>query len=141
MTNKKSSNFLWLLYCTLILSNSQGFTQQSARPEPAAAPTAIASPRDIPYPGTIRLTVDATDVDRHIFIVRESIPVRGGDSLVLFYPHWLPGNHSPTGRIDKLAALTIRANDMPVECLRDTLNVFAFQMAVRASSYKLDGVL
>src|SRR5207249_8704014 len=85
MTNKKSSNFLWLVCCTLILSNSEGFTQQSARPEPPAAPAAIIAPRDIPYAGTIRLTVDATDIDRHIFIVRESIPVRGGDSLVLFY--------------------------------------------------------
>ena len=138
MTNKKSSNFLWLLCCTLILSNSEGFTQQSARPEPAAAPTAIAAPRDIPYAGTIRLTVDATDIDRHIFIVRESIPVRGGDSLVLFYPQWLPGNHSPTGRIDKLAGLTIRANGMPVEWRRDTVNVFAFHVAVPANVTALD---
>ena len=110
MTKKESSNFLWLLCCTLILSNSEGFTQQSARPEPPAAPAAIIAPRDIPYAGTIRLTVDATDIDRHIFIVRESIPVRGGDSLVLFYPQWLPGNHSPTGRIDKLAGLTYGRN-------------------------------
>ena len=138
MTNKKSSNFLWLLCCTLILSNSEGFTQQSARPEPAAAPTAIAAPRDIPYAGTIRLTVDATDIDRHIFIVRESIPVRGGDSLVLFYPQWLPGNHSPTGRIDKLAGLTIRANSMPVEWRRDTVNVFSFHVAVPANVTALD---
>ncbi len=138
MTNKKSSNFLWLVCCTLILSNSEGFTQQSARPEPAAAPTAIAAPRDIPYAGTIRLTVDATDIDRHIFIVRESIPVRGGDSLVLFYPQWLPGNHSPTGRIDKLAGLTIRANSMPVEWRRDTVNVFSFHVAVPANVTALD---
>ncbi|OLC37902.1 MAG: peptidase M61 [Acidobacteria bacterium 13_1_40CM_56_16] len=120
------------------MSNSEGFTQQSARPEPAAAPTAIAAPRDIPYAGTIRLTVDATDIDRHIFIVRESIPVRGGDSLVLFYPQWLPGNHSPTGRIDKLAGLTIRANGMPVEWRRDTVNVFAFHVAVPANVTALD---
>src|SRR5881397_1608366 len=138
MTKKKSSNFLWLLCCTLILRNSEGFTQQSARPEPAAAPTAIAAPRDIPYAGTIRLTVDATDIDRHIFIVLESIPVRGGDSLVLFYPQWLPGNHSPTGRIDKLAGLTIRANGMPVEWRRDTVNVFTFHVAVSANVTALD---
>src|SRR5216117_602343 len=138
MTNKKSSNFLWLVCCTLILGNSEGFTQQSARPEPAPARTAIAAPRDISYPGTLRLSVDATDIDRHIFIVRESIPVRGGDSLVLFYPQWLPGNHSPTGRIDKLAGLTIRANGMPVEWRRDTVNVFAFHVAVPANVTALD---
>jgi len=138
MTNKKSSHFLWLVCCTLILGNSEGFTQQSARPEPAPARTAIAAPRDISYPGTLRLSVDATDIDRHIFIVRESIPVRGGDSLVLFYPQWLPGNHSPTGRIDKLAGLTIRANGMPVEWRRDTVNVFAFHVAVPANATTLD---
>lgn len=42
--------------------------------------------RDIPYAGTIRLNVDATDIARHIFWVRETIPVRGGDSPVLLYP-------------------------------------------------------
>src|SRR5438128_3004715 len=141
MTNKKSSNFLWLVCCTLILSNSEAFTQQSARPEPAPAPTAIAAPRDISYPGTLRLSVDATDIDRHIFIVRESIPVRGGDSLVLFYPQWLPGNHSPTGRIDKLAGLTIRANGMPVEWRRDTVNVFAFHVADPANATAVERAL
>jgi hypothetical protein len=49
---------------------------------------------DVPYPGTIRLRVDATDIERHIFSVNESIPVRGGASYAL-YPQWLPGNHSP----------------------------------------------
>ena len=138
MTNKKSSNFFWLLCCTLVLTNSEGFTQRSAGPEPTAPPAAIAPPRDIPYPGIVRLTVDATDIDRHIFRVRESIPVRGGDSLVLLYPQWLPGNHSPTGRIDKLAGLTVRNNGMPVEWRRDPVNVFAFHVAVPANAIALD---
>src|SRR5438093_4568469 len=122
MTIKKASNFLWLLGCVFLLTNSKGFTQRSAGPEPA--PAAITRPRGEPYPGTIRLSVDATDIDRRIFRVRESIPVRGGDSLVLFYPQWLPGNHSPTGRIDKLAGLTVRNNGMSLEWRRDPLNVF-----------------
>ncbi len=57
---------------------------------------------------------------------------------MLFYPQWLPGNHSPTGRIDKLAGLTIRANGMPVEWRRDTVNVFAFHVAVPANVTALD---
>ena len=101
-------------------------------------PAAIAVARDMPYPGTIRLTVDATDIDRHIFRARESIPVRGGDSLVLFYPQWLPGNHSPTGRIDKLAGLTVGNNGMPVEWRRDAVNVFAFHVTVPANATALD---
>ena len=57
-------------------------------------PAPTPAPMDVPYPGTIRLRVDATDIERHIFSVNESIPVRGGASYAL-YPQWLPGNHSP----------------------------------------------
>ena len=77
-------------------------------------PPPIAAPKDIPYPGTIRLAVDATDVVHHIFSVHETIPVRanasGGESLVLLYPEWLPGHHSPDGPLDKLAGLIVHAN-------------------------------
>src|SRR5262245_21452682 len=89
----------------LVLVVSAGAWAQSAGPQPAAMPEAIAAPRDVPYPGTIRLSVDATDLARHIFTVRETIPVRGGEALTLLYPQWMPGNHGPTGRVDKVAGL------------------------------------
>ena len=73
-------------------------------------PAQIAAPKDTPYLGAIRLSVDATDIDRHIFNVHETIPVRAGESIVLLYPQWLPGNHAPSGRVDKLAGLMIHAN-------------------------------
>ena len=78
-------------------------------------PAQIAAPKDTPYLGAIRLNVDATDIERHIFKVRETIPVRAGEPLVLLYPQWLPGNHSPSGRVDKLAGLMIYANGARVE--------------------------
>ena len=53
---------------------------------------------DADYPGTIALQVDASDIDRRIQRVRERIPARPGP-LVLWYPKWIPGNHSPTGPI------------------------------------------
>src|ERR1700747_2341387 len=56
------------------------------------------APQDRPYPGVIRLAVDATDVTRHIFRVRETIPVESG-ALTLLYPKWVPGTHAPAGRI------------------------------------------
>src|SRR6267378_745415 len=117
MTTKSFLNLLPLLCCALILSGGEALTQQG--PGPIPMPAAIIAPRDTPYPGTIRLNVDATDTDRHIFRVRETIPVRGGDSLVLLYPQWLPGNHSPTGRVDKLGGLTMRANGTRLEWKRD----------------------
>src|SRR5947209_7556423 len=59
--------------------------------------------RDIAYPGTIQLTVDATDVTRAIFRVHEHVPVAHSGDFVLLYPKWLPGTHSPSGQINKVA--------------------------------------
>ncbi len=68
---------------------------------PIALPP-IPAPADKPYPGVIKLAVDATDLDRHIFQVRETIPVTSGPMTLLF-PQWLPGNHSPSGPVANLA--------------------------------------
>jgi predicted metalloprotease with PDZ domain len=95
-------------------------------------------PKDTPYPGTIRLNVDATDIDRHIFKVRETLPVRGGDQLVLLYPQWLPGNHSPSGRVDKLGGFIIRASGTRLEWKRDPVDVFAFHVTVPPAVTALD---
>src|SRR5579863_5208476 len=84
-----------LACCVLALSGGAPFAQ-SPGPQPTPMPAAIAAPRDTPYPGDIRLSVDATDLERHIFSVRETIPVSGGESLVLLYPQWLPCNHGPS---------------------------------------------
>ena len=64
---------------------------------PAAA--AIPPAANSPYPGTLILQVDASDLDRRIFRVKETIPVKPGP-LTLLYPRWLPGNHAPNGRIN-----------------------------------------
>jgi predicted metalloprotease with PDZ domain len=101
-------------------------------------PPEIAAPKDVPYPGAIRLDVDATDIERRIFRVRETIPVRGVEPLVLLYPEWLPGNHNPSGRVDKLAGLTIHANGQHLEWIRDPVNVFAFHVDVPAGVTALD---
>jgi predicted metalloprotease with PDZ domain len=104
---------------------------------PVPLPPEIGAPQDTPYRGTIRLAVDATDVTRHIFRVKETIPVQGG-ALTLLYPKWLPGNHAPTGRIDALAGLVIEANGRRVEWVRDTVDVFAFHVEVPAGATALD---
>jgi predicted metalloprotease with PDZ domain len=98
----------------------------------------IPPPADTPYPGTIRLSVDASDVERHIFNVRETIPVRGGEPIVLFFPQWLPGNHSPSGRVDKFAGLLVKANGTRVEWTRDPGNVYAFHVRVPAGVSALE---
>lgn len=125
--------FLWL-----VLVPTAGVFAQSAGPQPAPMPPQISAPKDTPYSGTIRLAVDATDLQRHIFGVRETIPVRGGEALTLLYPQWLPGHHGPTGRVDKIAGLMIRAGGARVEWVRDPADVFAFHVDVPAGATSLD---
>lgn len=106
------------------------------RPLPPSPP--IAPPRDVPYPGVIRLAVDATDLPHAILSVHETAPVRGPGPITLLYPKWLPGSHSPTGPIDKLAGLKVSANGKPVAWKRDPGDVYAFHVDVPPGASALD---
>src|SRR5208283_1544636 len=114
-----------------------GIASAQAPPELLPLPSVIAAPTDTPYPGTIRLAVDATDVTRHVFRVSETIPVRSGP-LTLLYPKWLPGTHRPDGRVDALAGLVIKANGERLKWVRDTVDVFAFHVDVPAEAKNLE---
>jgi predicted metalloprotease with PDZ domain len=97
----------------------------------------VPAPQDTPYaPGAITVAVDATDLAQRVFKVRETIPVAAGE-LTLLYPQWLPGNHSPSGPIDKLAGVTFSTNagtaaGKPLAWKRDPLNVYAFHLDIPA---------
>lgn len=99
---------------------------------PAAEPTS-----DRPYPGTIALHVDVTDLDRRIFRVREIIPVAPGP-MTLWYPRWLPGVHSAGGPIEALAGLTIRGNGRRLSWRRDPVQTHAFHLEIPADVTQLD---
>jgi predicted metalloprotease with PDZ domain len=81
--------------------------------------------------GIIDLQVDASDVERRILRVTETIPARPG-KLVLHYPQWLPGNHAPRGTIDQVAGLRFRANGQEMAWQRDPLDVYRFTVDVPA---------
>ena len=103
---------------------------QNSKPEATAKIDTIATPKDVDYPGTIQLTVDASDVARAIIKVHEHVPVSGADDFVMLYPKWLPGNHSPTGQINKVAGFHATANGHELKWVRDDLDVYAFHIAV-----------
>src|SRR5688572_21802029 len=90
----------------------------------------IAVPRDVPYAGVIVLEVDASDVLRGIFRVRERVPVAGPGPMTLLYPEWLPGRHAPRGAINLLAGIEMRAGGELVAWRRDPVNVYAFHVEV-----------
>ncbi len=94
--------------------------------------------QDKPFPGTMMLEVDTTDLARAIFKVRQTIPVPQVGAMVLLFPEWLPGNHAPRGQIEKLAGLVIKAGGQTLEWKRDPFNVFAFHIDVPKGAAKLD---
>ena len=110
----------------------------AGQPRGVPFPPPTPEPRDVPYPGVITLDVDASDVTRGIFRVREHVPVAAPGPLTLLYPQWLPGKHAPRGAINLLAGIEIRANGELLEWRRDPLNVFAFHVEVPAGVGALD---
>ena len=99
-------------------------------PQPAPEHAPITSPEDLDYPGTIELTVDATDTQRGIFNVREVIPVSAPGPLMLLYPKWLPGYHAPQSPIAFLAGLEVTAGGQRLRWRRDEVEVYAFHIDV-----------
>ncbi len=105
-------------------------TPAFAAPTPAPLPPALPTPQDIPFPGQIELSVDATNTEQHIVQITETIPAPPGRPLTLLYPKWLPGNHGPTGPLPSLAGLVVTADGSPVTWQRDGVDMGAFHIAV-----------
>ncbi len=94
-------------------------------------------PLDRPYPGTVALSVEATDLVHRIYTVHERIPVKAGD-LTLLFPKWLPGHHSPEGPIESLTGLHVSASGHEIAWLRDPLDVYAFHLKVPSGIGQLE---
>jgi predicted metalloprotease with PDZ domain len=111
--------------------------QNSPGPQPAPLPTPIAAPADTPYPGTISLLVDVTNVADRVLNVHETIPIKGRD-ITLLYPEWLPGTHSPSNPVEELAGLVITANGKRIPWMRDRVNMYAFHIEAPKDATTLD---
>lgn len=111
--------------------------QNSPGPQPVPLPPPISAPADVPYPGIIELHVDLRDITHRVVNVRETIPVEAG-KLTLLYPEWIPGTHSPTGPISKMAGLVVTAEGKRLDWVRDTVNVYAFHIDVPQGVKSLD---
>lgn len=77
----------------------------------------------------IQLHVDLTDAPRHLLHAHEIIPVTAGP-LTLEYPKWIPGNHRPTGPIDNLAGVFVRANGQEIPWRRDEVDMYGIHLTV-----------
>ncbi len=117
---------------------SQIVPPHNSKPEPTAKTDTIPAERDVPYPGTMQLTVDASDVTRAIFRIHQTIPVPGPGDFVLLYPKWVPGGHSPRNDIKNITGFRPSANGRELEWVRDNLDVYAFHIDVPAGVKSID---
>jgi hypothetical protein len=115
--------------------------QNSPGPQPAPLPPPIVAPVDKPYPGTISLLVDVSNVSDRVQNVHETIPVAvpiKSHEITLLYPEWLPGTHSPSNPLSELAGLVITEGGKRIPWVRDRVNMYAFHVDVPPDATVLD---
>src|SRR5271155_1721746 len=88
-------------------------------------------------PPRIVLHVDLSDAQRHLLHAHLQIPVSAGP-LTLEYPQWIPGDHRPTGPIDNLAGLLIRANGQDLPWRRDDVDMYGIHVEVPSGVSRLE---
>lgn len=116
------------VFATLCLAlATTAHAQNSPGPQPVPMPPPIVAPADTPYPGTISLLVDVTNITDRVLSVHETIPIKGTD-ITLLYPEWLPGTHSPSNPVSALAGLVVTANGKRIPWVRDRVNMYAFHL-------------
>lgn len=128
-------NLRRLFFLSLIgsLSISAQTVKNPPPPQPVPMPPAIVAPVDRPYAGPVQLEVDVTNVRNRVAHVRETIPVPpNAKELVLLYPQWLPGTHSPGGPIARIAGIITSVDGTRVQWIRDQINVYAFHVPLDA---------
>jgi predicted metalloprotease with PDZ domain len=86
---------------------------------------------------TISLTVDASQAPLKIIRSQIVMPAKPGP-LTLYYPKWIPGNHSPDGPIASLTGLKFSANGKTIAWQRDLLDVYTFHVDVPSGADHLD---
>jgi len=127
-----------LLASAATMASAQTVPPQNSRPSETPKVDTIPPPRDIPYPGTIQLTVDASDVTRGIFRIHQHVPVSNAGDFVMLYPKWIPGGHTPRGDIKSITGFRPSANGQALDWVRDDLDVWAFHIKVPAGVTAID---
>ena len=127
---RPSARLLVTACAAALLLGSAPALAQVGTPALPVALAPIPAPRDVAYPGVIGIEVDATDIDRRIVSVKQTIPVTGPGPMVLLYPQWIPGNHGPSGPVDDIGDLRITANGRPLPWVRNTVQTTGFQIEV-----------
>jgi predicted metalloprotease with PDZ domain len=80
-------------------------------------------------PGPIDIFVDATQVSHKILHAELTFKAKPGP-LTLFYPKWMPADHSPDGPIWNLAGLRFFAGGKSLPWEQDSVDMYTFYVQV-----------
>jgi predicted metalloprotease with PDZ domain len=85
----------------------------------------------------ILIAVDATHAPQKILHSELQIPASPGP-LTLYYPKWLPADHSPDGPISNLAGLKFSSKGKELSWQQDDVDMYAFHVEVPAGADAID---
>jgi len=86
----------------------------------------------------LTLRVDAREVPRKHVHTDMTLAVRAGGPLTLVFPKWIPGEHGPSGPLDTMIGLVIRADGRALAWQRDPRDMYAITVTVPAGATRLD---
>ncbi len=103
----------------------------------ASIPLLLARVEAAPDPGVIALSVNLAQTPwQHVVRARITMPVRPG-ALTLYYPKWIPGEHSPAGPINELAGLECFAGGHRIPWVRDPVHLYSFHLVIPKGAHHL----
>src|ERR1700733_6053105 len=85
----------------------------------------------------IHINVDASDAPRRLIHATMQFPVKPGP-MSLLYPKWIPGEHGPTGPIEDLAGIRMKATGQTVAWHRNDVNVYELHLDVPQGASMLE---
>src|SRR5207248_10283962 len=89
----------------------------------------------------IRIAVDASRASsQKILHATLHIPSAPGP-LTLYYPKWMPADHSPDGPIANLVGLKFSVAGQPVAWRRDAVDMYSFHLEVPAAARSVEAQL
>ena len=99
----------------------------------------VATPSAAPPP-PISISVDATQVSRRILHAKLIFPVHPGP-LTLYYPKWMPADHSPDGPVWNLTGLKFFSGERQLPWQQDDVDMYAFHLVVPEGISSVEGSL
>jgi predicted metalloprotease with PDZ domain len=83
------------------------------------------------------IVLDARKAPLGLAYAHMTIPVAPGP-FTIDYPEWIPGEHEPSGPLNDMSQLVIRANGKPLAWHRDQVDMYAFHIDVPTGVHSVD---